>query len=117
MWWCLGDPWNPWSEGWWPTGAELGSVAHEGRVFDVRRLELGRQGELAWPKGTVRVAGAERSNSGDRINCSLKVIETVTNFADFVVPGSSEKHLTGNRGKLTYSPALPGWCLVSLPFL
>ena len=62
-------------------------VAHEGRVFDVRRLELGRQGELAWPKGTaVRAAGADRSNSGgDRINCSLKVIEIVTNYADFVV--------------------------------
>ena len=85
MWWCLGDPWNPWSEGWWPTGAEFGSVAHKGRVLDVRRLELGRQGELAWPKGTVRVAGAERSDSGDRINCSLKVIEIVTNYADFVV--------------------------------
>ena len=63
-------------------------VAHEGRVFDVRRLELGRQGELPWPKGTVRVAGVDRSNSGDRINCSLKVIEilyNVTNYADFVV--------------------------------
>ena len=48
-------------------------VAHEGRVFDVRRLELCRQGELPRPKGTLRAVGADRGNRGDRINCSLKV--------------------------------------------
>ena len=48
---------------------------------------------------------------------------TVLDISLGCLPGSSEKRLTGNRGKLTFQPscwlqmALPGWCLVSLLFL
>ena len=63
---------DPGPEGGGSPGTVFRPVAHQGRVLDVRRLELSRQGKLPGPQGEVLAAGTIRGSGNLNQGCALQ---------------------------------------------